>query len=542
MSDTGRVEVRFEPSGMTALVEPGITLIEAARIAGVAIPVSCGGRATCGSCAVRVLAGALAEPDEVEFAALGRTLGNLRFACRARIAEGQPVTVRPLASSAATVQSAELETGSGVSASQVSGSDVSGTVPVELVAAIDVGTTTVAAIVAEADGGRVLGSATVPNHQQSWGADVLARVSAAIAGEAAELRQAVMRSVNEALTLAAGGEGRSFERVAVAGNPAMSGLFTGVPVATLAQHPFSVPSYPQVSGEQVLGSHRVRQVLVFPAIAGFVGGDALAGLVHIGALRNTADTSAPELLVDLGTNAEIALFAGGSLWAASAAAGPAFEAAGIECGLPAVPGAIVRVSLAEGDPTGLRIETLDDIPPAGIAGSGLISIAALLRSTDHLAASGLLTAVGPLESRFFRGEDGILRLALDDAGRVTVSQADLRALQLAKGAVAVGVRSVLETSEFGAEDLAAVHVAGAFGSGLHVHDLTVLGVLPERVEAVVRSAGNAALAGALDIALKPDLLRDAETLAKGATHVDLAAMPGFNKALMAALEFAPVHF
>ncbi len=530
MSD--RVEVRFEPSGVTALTEPGTTVVEAARLAGVVVPMACGGRGTCGACAVRVLEGALAEPDDIERAALGRAPGNIRFGCRACIAADQPVTVRPLAGSTATSQPVASHSSASTG---------------RLVAAVDLGTTTVAVTVAEADGGRVVGRASVPNRQQSWGADILTRVSAAIAGEAELLRDALVKSVAEALSLAvasafgadfAGGRQPrlTFERVVLAGNPAMSAMFAGISVEALGQHPFKSPQYPALLTLGSIGEHEVRQTLMLPALAGFVGGDTVAGLVHVGAI----DASAPELLVDLGTNAEIALAAEGSYWVASAAAGPAFEGAGIECGLPAVPGAVTSVALAEnGTGVQLEVETLGGGEPVGVTGSGLVSVAALLRSLGHLDASGLLASKGPLADHFARGADGVLRLRLDDAGRITVSQKDLRALQLAKAAVVVGVRSVLEAAGRGARELSAVHVAGAFGSELSARDLAGICIIPAELETLVKPVGNTALAGALDVALDPALANRVQSLAEVTHHVDLAAMPGFNDALISALELAP---
>ena len=153
------VAVTFAPSGAVARVPAGSTVLEAARTGGVAIPSTCGGRATCGSCGVRVLEGELPAPDELETAALRRAPQGVRLACRALV-DG-PVTVRPLMAPATEGRPAVA----GAPDARVRPTD-----SLRVVAAVDLGTTTVAAVLAEADGGRRLGEAVVANAQQSWGA------------------------------------------------------------------------------------------------------------------------------------------------------------------------------------------------------------------------------------------------------------------------------------------------------------------------------------------------------------------------------------
>ncbi len=503
-----RVTVTFEPSGITASVVPGTLLLDAAKQAGVAIAAPCGGRGVCGSCGVRVLTGSLEAPDAEELSGLRRAPNSVRLACRARVAG--PVTIRPLLASPPSASGEHAEDGSA------------------LVIGVDLGTTSVQAAAVELDGGRHVASGAAVNRQGGWGADVLSRLSAALEGEAPALQKAAEDSVADAIE-AAGVSPSRVVRTVIAGNSAMGALFAGVAIAGLATAPFEAPSLPRhtttAAGEP--------EVLLVPAIAGFVGGDTLAGLLHTGMLY--ADE--PTLLVDLGTNAEIALSARGRLYVASAAAGPAFEGVGMECGGPAVPGSVSAVSFSGA--SDLSAQTVGDAPPCWLNGAGIISALALLRRLGHLSPDGLLRVEGPLASRVARGKDGVVRAVLghDAEGEpIVISQLDIRSAQLAKAAVQVAITAVLRAARVRASDLAEVKVAGAFGGALAAEDLTDIGLLPAGTAARTSWVGNASLQGAVEFALDPALLDEAATRASSAAHIDLAGAVDFNDRMIAALE------
>jgi uncharacterized 2Fe-2S/4Fe-4S cluster protein (DUF4445 family) len=410
---------------------------------------------------------------------------------------------------------------------------------IPLVAGVDLGTTSIAALLVDARTGREVARASVPNRQQAFGADVLTRLSAALDGSAAVLVQYAEESIIAALTAAAAlGSVNTvgIERLAIAGNSAMIALLLGADVTSLATAPFEPPS----QGGELAENSAVRAVLgqnatafVLPPIAGFVGGDALAAALAAG----LAEADRPILLVDFGTNAEILLAGCGPLIVASAAAGPAFEGAGISCGGPAAEGAVTRVDIGvDGtiDLTAIGAET-----PRWFSGSGIVSAVAELLRAGHIAADGRLLAVGPLADRFTLVDDVVtVSLGSPDAC-LTVSQLDVRTLQLAKAAVRTGIVAVLQAAGVGAWELTAVLIAGAFGSALHAEDLVDLGVVPANAAAVLQPVGNAALEGATVVALDSALAGLGKTLAEDARHVDLAGDPGFAAALMAATELAP---
>lgn len=513
-----RIPVTFAPGGLTVWVESGTTVLEAARRAGVLVPAPCGGRGVCGSCGVRVLAGALAAPDADERRGLARAPQGVRLACRARVAG--PVELRPIIVHARP---------------SVAGTAAFGAT---LVAGVDLGTTSVAAVIVDAVTGRELARASTPNRQQSFGADILSRLSAATSGASADLAALARESVAQALAAAASASGAvpaAIEHVVIAGNTAMSALLVEADAAPLTAYPFDAPALPAEVSAEALGLALApgARVTIVPPVAGFVGGDALVALVSAGMY----DTTVPTLLVDIGTNAEILLAGRGALRVASAAAGPAFEGMGITSGGPAADGAVERVLLGEDGSVGLSI--IGGGEPAWLSGSGLVSAVAELWRKGHLDAEGLMHATGPLEPRFRVGAGGVVEVVLDDAGRIVLTQLDVRALQLAKAAVRVGIESVLRRATLDAEQLADVRVAGAFGSALDADDLADIGLVPDAVRSRIHRVGNAALDGAAVVALDPDVLEGASEMAAGAEHVDLASDPGFAAALIAATRLGP---
>lgn len=518
---SARVPVTFSPDGAVVWVAPGTTVSQAAEAAGIVIPAPCAGRGVCGSCGVKVVSGVLADADDAERAGLARAPQGVRLACRARVEAA--VSVRPLvASPLPHAQSSEL---------RMSKRD--------LVAAVDLGTTSVAAVLIDAENGRELARTSVPNRQQSTGADVLSRIAAAGEGAGEALRAAAETSILEALSTAATAASVSLtwvQHVVVAGNSAMAGLLCGSDVSGLASHPFTAPVYaselnsPRLSAEFASDA----RIAILSPIASFVGGDTVAAIVGSGMLRG----STPALLVDLGTNAEIVVVAAGEITVASAAAGPAFEGAGITCGGPAAPGAITHVSMtADAE---LEFQVLGGKEPLWLSGSGVISLVAMLRRLGHIDATGLMVREGPLWERFSTDEAGVTFFKCGDGpGCLSLSQLDVREVQLAIAAIHVGITAVMDAARCSARELTTVFVAGALGFSVDVEDLIALGILPDEVGGITHRVGNAALAGAASIALDDRALLSVAKPLESATSVELALSSGFSDAFMAAMSLEP---
>ena len=242
------------------------------------------------------------------------------------------------------------------------------------------------------------------------------------------------------------------------------------------------------------------------------------------------------LMMDIGTNGEIALSAGGSLWACSTAAGPAFEGAGILHGMRAEAGAIWGVTFSGGD---FRVEVIGGGPPRGVCGTGLMEAAGALKRAGLMEAGGRLLSPeelspGPLRDRLllFHGQRAALL-----AGDVVLTQGDIRQLQLAKAALRCGAELICKAAGVAPGQVETLLLAGAFGSRLTGSAAEGIGLLPPGLGRRLEPMGNAALDGAKKMLLEDGALPRAEEMAKGARHVELAKMPGFEDTYVDALEF-----
>ena len=526
------VRVRFEPSGRSAEVEPGTTLHAAATLAGVRVDAPCGGMGRCGSCRVRAT-GDLSPMRADEAETLGAATGaGVRLACRARVRGPAEVLVETTgATGAVRAQISGIDALTEVEPPASRGIATAPGVRA-LGAAVDIGTTTIAVRLHDLGDGTVIGEVADLNPQVAWGHDVLSRVSRAIEGEASELREAVTRKVETLVGLLLGSPRAAtggLREIVVVGNPAMTRLFLGEDVAPLGDGASSggfVPQRVTDSAAADLSALGECRVVVGPEVSSFIGSDAVAATIAA-RLVGRADGA---LLLDLGTNGEVVLASGGSLVAASAAAGPAFEGYGLTNGMRAEPGAVEAVWLDGG----FGVRTVGDELPRGLCGSGLIDLLAVLLASGALDASGRLQAEGPLAPRIMETVDGrVFEVASD----VVLTQTDVRQAQLAKGAVQAAIDSVLTAAGCGIDDVREVLVAGGFGSHLRPASLVALGVIPPEWAERVTLAGNAALSGASAMLLSSAAREEADRIASSVGTVALASDPDFQRRFIAALGF-----
>lgn len=529
-----RATIRFEPAGRTVRVPVGSTLLQAARATRLAVDAPCGGTGTCGSCRV-VATGALDPPSRNERELLGGAglAASKRLACRARIAGDATVTI-PEPSREVRIVTAAEQAPAPVEDPAARGIVAIGTVAG---AAIDIGTTTVAVQLLDLRTGEVLATAGDLNAQRVFGADVLSRVARAAADGGPELRRLITSQIDELLAQALRTAGLSSDRLAeavVVGNTAMIGLLLGEDVSPLGEAPYvgaPVAGARLTGGQLGLASAPALDVVVLPGVSAFIGSDIVAGMLA----TRLAERVAPTLMIDLGTNGELILAAGGQLLAASTAAGPALEGASIECGMRAEPGAIERVDLIDGR---LVLGVIGERTPTGICGSGLLDVVAALRDADVLDRSGsFVDRVGsPFRDRF-TARDGVRAFALDESANVVLTQKDVRQVQLALGAVRTGIDLLLEAAGIRASAIVNVIVAGGFGYHVRAGSLVRLGLIPPVWLDRVTFGGNTALAGARMALVNSAARAIARDLAGVVRTVDLAAHPEFQQRFLAALSF-----
>lgn len=502
-----------------SLPAEGQTLLDTLRQEGIDVPSPCGGAGTCGKCKVHVV-----FPDGTEEDVL---------ACQTVAAEGMSVTVPDSTENAAAGMEVSL---GGADANNAWRSDAEG-----LGLAFDVGTTTLVARLYDLRSGEVLANAGTANPQRAFGADVISRISAVGKGHLDELHA----SVNEALAklarqaLAQAGQDASrLVRVTLAGNTVMEHLACGVDPSSIGVVPFTPPTLfgqmRKLAALEGVGCS-VDEAYVLPCVAGYVGGDITADLLAL----DVCSAESPVLLVDLGTNGEIALGSKQGLSCCATAAGPVFEGANIKCGMPAYPGAISQVRFSGDD---IEVETIDDKPVRGICGTGLIDTIALLLETGIVDEAGVmlsreeaaLVVSGNLANRLVEVDD---TTAFEVAPDIAVTQRDIRNVQLAKAAICAGIATLMDHCGIDASEIAHLDIAGGFGQFLDLAHAARIGLFPAELLPVARSVGNTAIEGA-GLALSNAQVREKlETLAQSADYVELSTDAGFNMRYVDHMEF-----
>ena len=408
-----------------------------------------------------------------------------------------------------------------------------------LAVAFDLGTTTIAASLVDPATGKRLAVTAGLNPQRAWGADVLARLGAAALPETLGAMKACLAVEMERmagdLLAQAGADSGELAAIALAGNPAMEHIALGLPVASLAAPPFR-PLFSAgreaTTGE--LGWSLELPAYLLPLPGGFVGGDLLAFLF---ACREQAKPAT--LYLDLGTNAEIALFDGNRFLATSAAAGPAFEGGNLRCGMAALPGAIESVGI-EGDR--VIISTIGGQPARGICGSGVLEAVAALLENGVIDGTGRLLPPNEIASNLgnrVREMNGIPAFVLhrDATGCVFIDQDDIRALQLAKGALRSGIEILLSRAGLQFETLAEVVLTGSFGAVLSPAVLKSVGIFNENMVRITGFIREGALAGMERMLVEKEGRDQMESLARKVRVIPLSGTPAFEKLFLANLNF-----
>ena len=387
--------------------------------------------------------------------------------------------------------------------------------------AVDIGTTTLVVMLWDLAGGSLKAVASDYNPQREYGADVITRLVWASKKEngPARMREKVLSGINSLIDKACSEAGLNKDgicRAVVAGNTVMSQFFAGKNPSGLAEAPFT-PAYDgpihmsgSEAGLQIAGD---AEVLLVSNIAGHVGGDITAGMIATGISGKDQMT----LFIDIGTNGEIVLMSDGQGVACSAAAGPAFEGAGISCGMRAAEGAVNRVYLEGGQ---IGIGTIGGKEPAGICGSGLIDAVSVMLET------GAMDRTGRINDKY------------EIPGTpICITQKDVRQFQLAKGAIAAGIQICLDEMGKSAEGIDQIIIGGAFGAGIDVRSAMNTGLIPKTDEGKVTAAGNTAGAGASMILLSAKKEREAEKIPGLLRHIELAGKDDFQELFLKNMGF-----
>ena len=523
------------------------TILEYCRSHGVTgIEAPCGGKGTCGKCKVTVT-----KPYYKEV-----------LACQTKICDGMEIIVGRKESTGTKEDSMVVLTNGG-SISEKFNEHVNRNVVLKeetanepekvesnagTLAACDIGTTTVVCYLIDKETGQIIAVRSGANPQRSFGADVLSRIDAAARADDNDKANGGLQMMQSQIVSLLNGFisemlmecGRTEVCLfSVAGNTVMCHLLMGISPEKLGRAPFMPDEY---FGREFnpldIGLENCQTMIIFPAVSGFVGGDITAGMME------TVNCNELTLYLDIGTNGEMALGKGDRYVCCATAAGPAFEGAQIEMGMPASRGAVDKVWL-EG--RRIKYSVIGNDRPVGLCGSGLIDALAVLLKAGIIDENGTILSGQELPILFrsyvfeVEAEDVAQStessLAVHIAPGVYITQEDIRKLQLAKGAIAAGIEVLFK--EYGCKpcDLDILTFAGGFGNYIDKASAAAIGLFPPELLDRAKEVGNAAGNGAVSAALSQEAWESALDISGKMRYIELASYPRFDEIYVEHMNF-----
>jgi len=396
--------------------------------------------------------------------------------------------------------------------------------------AADIGTTKIAGYLLDMETGKTLASKGLMNPQISYGEDVISRIVTASKSDenARQLQNLLTDALSQlAADLCAEIQAKSTDIVeaVVVGNTAIHHLFLCLPVKQLGLAPYipALRSSIDIKAREIgLKIAPGAYVHLLPNIAGYVGADHVAMLLA----TRIADMEQTTLAIDIGTNTEICLNHRGRMTSVSCASGPAFEGAHIKFGMRAAPGAIEHVRLSG---ERVEIQTIGGEAPVGICGSGLLDVVAQLRLNDVLDRKGRMSIGAHPRVHSQNGTAEFVLAERADQQDITISQKDVRELQLAKAAIRLGIQALVAADGIAEDHIEQVVIAGAFGTFINVESAITIGMLPALPLERFKQVGNAAGTGARLALISQSQRAKAEQIAQQDGYIELAAVPNFNR-------------
>jgi uncharacterized 2Fe-2S/4Fe-4S cluster protein (DUF4445 family) len=506
----------------------GDSLRELLYGAGLRVRSGCLGNGACGLCLVQVEAGGAGEPTKVERLSLSpeQLSENVRLACQL-MPEGD-LRVRIIDSASAS-HWRDLAPGPLTPAD--TGHSAGASPETSYGLAVDLGTTHISLSLWDLGLGKRLAGRIGLNPQAVFGQDVVTRLIAAgqSPDSAGKIAKMPLDALYEGLLDMCSREGYSLRdvvRAVIVGNTAMLALLTESDPGRLLLPdywtlPFDLNPESAKAWAQTIGLNPKAKVDVVSPLAGFVGSDLLAGVV------STRLTERPgSLLIDFGTNSEMALWDGGTLWVTSAAGGPAFESSGMQCGMPAEPGAIYRVGRQQAG-GGLDFQVIGGGEAKGLCGSGLVDLIALLRDSGELKPTG----------RFNSGDSFAVQ---KEGASIRLTKGDVDMFQRAKAAIGVGINTLMGKAGIGAVSLARVCVCGVFGARLSTMNARLVGLLPDIPDERIELCGNTALAGCESLLLSPAMEEELARLRERTAIINLSHIADFEELFLENLYLRPM--
>lgn len=490
------------------------TILTAVRAAEVPLQADCNGHGHCGKCRVRFPKQA-PPPNEADQRLITSDdlARGFRLACQHEAVPGVRVEMTDVSASAL------------IQVDAYGGREITAPLrsPGRYGMAVDIGTTTVAVCLVDLDSLAVVTTVSHLNPQARYGADVLSRITHATAHGVEGLQQMIVEALGDAVRAAAERAAIELElvdKIVIAGNTTMMYLLRGIDPTPLSVFPFTADHLAAASANaaEMLDIEELSQCTIemLPGISAYVGADIVSGLYFIGAdeFSNT-----PRLMVDIGTNGEIAFVLEDEIVCTATAAGPAFEGASISCGVGSIEGAINMVWT---DDQGVQYSTIANKPAVGVCGSAIVDLLVWGLDTGQIAPSG-------------RAPEPV---ALPKTPvPIELSQEDVRSLQLAKAAIRSGMQMMLGRTGVAPYQVRELLIAGGFGRYLNKDNAVRIGLLPASARDRMVALGNAALGGCILALYDPDLGERLDKIIKHSRAIDLSSQKEFNKLFISNIPF-----
>lgn len=401
--------------------------------------------------------------------------------------------------------------------------------------AVDVGTTTLVLYLYDLETGERLGVESRYNPQKEYGADVISRIQFGSKNveNRKKLQQVLLAGLNQALltlTEQVGQNTGAIYRVTFAGNTTMLHTLFGLDAIDIARSPF-IPTFTEglsVRPETIgLDINQRGEIVLLPSISSYVGADILAGLIATG----VGQTPDHQLLVDIGTNGEVAFGNDQELYACSVAAGPSFEGSNISAGMAALPGAIEKFEIRS---DGFTYSTIAGEKARGICGSGLLDLVAGLLQIGVITTKGAFAQPAEMPTywqNIFSPDKEIKELELisTEGNKIAFTQKDIRQLQLAKGAVRAGIEILLARTDFALSSIEKVFLVGGFANYLDPINAVKIGMIPAELQDKIEQAGNGSGAGAGLYLLDRELNQAGRELQRKTQYIELSSDMEFQE-------------
>ncbi len=512
-----QVTVRSSEGERILTAKKGESLMELLLREGYYISAPCGGRGRCGKCKIQVAEGVCkVTPEDQAVFSEEELAAGWRLSCEAYPEDDIVISFE--LKGEAEMEVPDCETVTGTASGKAEHYEV----------AVDIGTTTIAMQLLAKESGEIFDTVTMINSQRRFGADVITRIQASVDHKGEMLQESIRQDLLNGLKRLTGDAGcvlTQIERIVIAGNTTMGHLLMRYPCDSLGVYPFTPVNINLIRGSffEILGSEECEaEVILLPGISTYVGGDIVSGLYACG----IAENDEVSLLVDLGTNGEMAIGNCKRLLTTSTAAGPAFEGGNITWGTGSIPGAICSVEIEDGE---ALVRTIRDQAPTGICGTGVVETVAALLQEELIDETGLF------DDDYF--DDGFCLAVTEDGDEILFTQKDVREIQLAKAAIRAGIETLLLRYGIEKEDIAKVYLAGGFGYKLDLEKAFCIGMLPEEFRGRVEAVGNSSLHGAVRYLREAKAEEAVNRIAGISEEVSLSADKDFNEFYMDAMMF-----